>query len=97
MRKSISAWFCLSIIIATITTAFTSERNGVRGEWCAGELTEKTYASRWGYGSTDQGSINIISAEEKIKQIGDASIKLNSTSGYDTWLYFPNTKDLDVD
>ena len=72
-------------------------RDGSKGDWNTGEITEAEYASRWGYGATDQGNINVISADEKTKQAGDASVKLYTETGFDTWMYFPNTKDLDLD
>ena len=86
-----------AILSCLIFSSYAVERNGSKGNWHTGEITEKAFATRWGYGATDQAHINIITAEEKIKQVGDASIKLYTETGFDTWVYFPNTKDLDLD
>jgi hypothetical protein len=40
---------------------------------------------------------NIITSDNTEKNSGEASIKLDTTSGFDTWLYFPNTRDMDLD
>jgi len=79
------------------STVSTVLRDGSAGTWHTGEITEKAYVSRWGYGATDQGHINVITAEETVKQVGDASIKFYTETGFDAWAYFPNTKDLDLD
>jgi hypothetical protein len=62
-----------------------------------GEFTEPAFAERWGYGATDQEHPNVVTADKAMHHAGEASIKLDTGSGMDTWLYFPNTKDLDVD
>jgi hypothetical protein len=89
------------ILILTVSfvapSALATERNGSKGDWFTGELTEKAYASRWGYGATDQGNINVITAEVEMKQAGDALIKFYTETGFDAWIFFPNTKDLDLD
>lgn len=82
---------------ASARSSPTVLRDGSAGTWHTGEITEPEYASRWGYGATDQGHINVISAEAAAKQVGKASIKLYTETGFDTWIYFPNTKDLDLD
>ena len=62
-----------------------------------GEFTEPALAERWGYGATDQEHPNKIVADQETKHAGEGAIKLDTGSGFDTWLYFPNTKDLDLD
>ena len=77
--------------------AMATMRDGSKGEWQTGEISESEFASRWGYGSTDQGHICVITGDESVKQTGDASIKFDTGSGFDAWAYFPNTKDMDLD
>jgi hypothetical protein len=95
------AFVATSVLAAARQNLDTRERpgwvNGSKGTWCTGEITEPEYATRWGYGATDQGHINIISADEATKQVGSSSIKLYTETGFDTWVYFPNTRDLDLD
>jgi hypothetical protein len=62
-----------------------------------GEFTEPALAERWGYGATDQEHPNVVSGDTETYHAGRGSIKLDTGSGFDTWLYFPDTKDLDAD
>ncbi|HUU21110.1 MAG TPA: hypothetical protein VM389_01115, partial [Phycisphaerae bacterium] len=61
------------------------------------EFTEPALAGRWGYGATDQEHPNVVSGDQTIRRAGKGSVKLDTGSGFDTWLYFPDTKDLDLD
>lgn len=106
IQRTIGVVFCLATLAAVCAsdgdgTKAARERpgwaNGSAGTWHAGEITESAFAERWGYGATDQGHINVITADGEVKQSGDASIKLYTETGFDTWVYFPNTKDLDLD
>jgi hypothetical protein len=67
-----------------------------RGNWYTGALSESKHASRWGYGSTEGAATNKVTADTTFNQMQSA-IKLESTAGPETWLYFPNTKDMDLD
>ena len=94
-RQLIGCVGLAALLIASVTTA--AVRNGSKGEWHTGEITEQAYVDRWGYGSLDQGNSNVVTADTQVKQAGDAAIKLCTGAGMDTWVYFPNTKDLDLD
>lgn len=97
--KHMSAIRVMGIILAITLApiAGAAMRDGSKGDWHTGEITEKEYTTRWGYGATDQGHINVISADPEKKQVGDSSIKFYTETGFDAWTYFPNTKDLDLD
>lgn len=84
-------------LVLSASCAFAAKRSISEGTWQAGEFSEPQFLSRWGYGATDQASINKITADTTLKKAGQSSIKLDTTSGFDTWVYFPNTKDLDLD
>ncbi|MBN2446186.1 MAG: hypothetical protein JXO22_05655 [Phycisphaerae bacterium] len=62
-----------------------------------GEFTEPAFAERWGYGATDQAHPNVVVSDAEMRRAGTGSVKLDTGSGLDTWLYFPDTKDLDID
>ena len=53
-------------------------------------------AKRWGHGDTNAAH-NVITVDEKQTRQGKASIRLDTNAGFDNWVYFPNTKDLDID
>jgi hypothetical protein len=89
--------FLLGLCMAlTASGAFAVKRGSSEGTWCTGELSEPQYASRFAFGSTDYAT-NKVTADTSQANSGQASIKLDTTSGFDTWLYFPNTRDLDLD
>jgi hypothetical protein len=75
--------------------AFAASGRGA-GTWHTGEMSEPQYISRWGFGSTDYAT-NIITADTSQTKAGTSAVKMDTTSGMDTWVYFPNTKDLDLD
>ena len=93
----IALFLCFVCVLVPCVFADAALRNGSKGDWFTGEVTEKEFANRWGYGTTDQGHICIVTADEKTKQTGDSSIKFDTGSGFDAWVFFPNTKDLDLD
>lgn len=109
MRRFLICGIILCLVALAATTVLAAARqdlvtrdragwaNGSKGAWCTSEITEPEYATRWGYGATDQGNINVISADETVKEVGKSSIKLYTETGFDTWVYFPNTRDLDLD
>ena len=86
----------MATVFAVVGPAAAAMRSGSAGEWHTGEVTEKAFASRWGYGTTDQRHIRVVTADENMKQVGDSSLKLE-TEGGGTAIFFPNTKDLDLD
>lgn len=97
---ALAAWLGCALhgtVKSEVPPSSTVLRDGSAGTWHTGEITEKAYVSRWGYGATDQGHINVITAEETVKQVGDTSLKFYTETGFDAWAYFPNTKDLDLD
>lgn len=96
MRKS-SIVLAIILIAGTAAGAPAAKRGISKGDWCTGEFSEPAYGSRWGYGSTDQGSVITVTADTSQTKAGKSSIKLDTTRGQDTWAYFPNTKDMDLD
>src|SRR5512141_2166715 len=92
--------FRLAIVAASIGVfclASAAAQPRPKAEMHTGEFTEPAFAERWGYGATDQEHHNIVTGETSLKHDGAGSIKLDTGSGLDTWLYFPNTKDRDLD
>jgi hypothetical protein len=90
---------CVRLAIVVASTGLVSAATGLAAEPAlhTGELTEPAFAARWGYGATDQQHPNVITGDTEMRHAGAGSIKLDTGSGFDTWLYFPDTKDLDVD
>ncbi len=87
--------FCL-YLAACAFGASDVTRGGGAGDWHTGEFTEPPYAPRFGFGSLDYATSK-IAADTAQTSAGQASLRLDTTSGFDTWLYFPNTRDLDLD
>lgn len=96
-RASIFTVTAMATVFAVVGPAAAAMRSGSAGEWHTGEITATAFVGRWGYGTTDQGHVCVVTADESVKQVGDASIKFDTGSGFDAWTYFPNTKDLDLD
>lgn len=67
------------------------------GRWHTEEFTDARFLGRWGWGTLDQRAANRIEADRSTRMAGSDSIKLDTRSGFDTWVYFPNTRDLDLD
>lgn len=97
MKKTVIAAAIIVCIIASVSALQAAKRGISEGTWFTGEFSEPQFASRWGYGATDQGAINKVTSDSDLKIQGKSSIKLDTTSGFDTWVYFPNTKDMDID
>lgn len=95
--RFITALFLTVSLIAAVSNGQAATRGIIKGDWFEGEFSEPVYALRWGYGSTDQGSIITVAADASQIKVGKGSIKLDTTGGQDTWAYFPNTKDMDLD
>jgi hypothetical protein len=84
---------CLAL---SASGALAAKRGNSAGDWQRGECTEPQFASRFGFGTSDYAT-NKVTADTSEKHTGQASIRLDTTSTADTWLCFPNTKDLDLD
>lgn len=94
--KANTAILTLMALTLLAANANADKRGDSEGTWYTGEISEPQYASRFGYGSTDYAT-NTITSDTRQTCVGRGSIKLETTSGFDTWTYFPNTKDLDLD
>jgi hypothetical protein len=95
--RTITALYLAICLVLAAGSAQAAKRGNSRGVWHSGEFSEPAYASRWGYGSTDQGSVIKVTADTTQTKAGKGPIKLDTTGGQDTWAYFPNTKDMDLD
>jgi hypothetical protein len=89
--------FILGLCLAvSASSAFAVKRGNSAGTWQTGQLSQPQFMSRWGYGSADGSAVIKITSDSAFKETGPV-VRLDTTAGSDTWLYFPNTKDLDLD
>jgi hypothetical protein len=95
--RLITALILIGSLVAIVGSGKAATRGISKGDWNTDEFSEPAYASRWGYGSTDQGSVITVTADASRAKTDKSSIKLDTTGGQDTWAYFPNTKDMDLD
>lgn len=77
-------------------SAFAATRGNSAGQWISTSFTDPAFVHRWGYGDTGQ-TPNIISVDKNQTRNGRPAMRLESKSGFDNWVYFPNTKDWDID
>jgi len=66
------------------------------GDWRTGDFSASDLAKRWGHGDSNSAH-NEISVDAKQTRNGNATMRLDTNSGFDNWVYFPNTKDWDID
>ena len=66
------------------------------GEWRSGDFSTAELVGRWGHGDSNAAH-NEISVDAKQTRLGKVSLRLDTNAGFDNWVYFPNTKDLDLD
>ena len=81
---------CLSV------AALGVQRGTSLGDWRTGDFSAPDLATRWGHGDSNSAH-NVISADPKQTRDGKATLRLDTNSGFDNWVFFPNTKDLDLD
>jgi hypothetical protein len=93
VRNAFLLGLCLTI---SASGAFAAKRGNSAGSWQTGQCSQPQFASRWSYGSSDPAAINKVTADTA-QQGAQSAIKLDTTAGFDTWVYFPNTKDMDLD
>ena len=79
--RIIAVLFTTVSLVAAISNGQAATRGISKGDWFEGEFSEPAYASRWGYGSTDQGSVITITADVSQTKTGKSSIKLDTTGG----------------
>jgi hypothetical protein len=84
---------CLLLLSAT---AFPAQHGTSQGEFRTGDFSAPDLTGRWGHGDTNSAH-NEISVDAKQTRNDKATIKLDTNAGFDNWVYFPNTKDLDID
>ncbi|HEY3412685.1 MAG TPA: CARDB domain-containing protein [Armatimonadota bacterium] len=98
-RTGRSLTLAFAVLALLDRAGYCARPNGGRGAgaFIAGEFTEPRLTSRWGYGTTDQEHFNTITGDKAVKTTGDSSILFDTGSGFDAWVYFPDTKDLDLD
>lgn len=90
-------WIPASVCLVLLPSIATGAQRGTSvGEWRTGDFSPAELVGRWGYGDTN-GAHNEITVDAKQLRLGAAAIRLETNAGFDNWVYFPNTKDLDLD
>ena len=85
------------ILMAAFAAGLSAAKRGISvGEWLSVPFSDASFAKRWGYGETN-GARNVISADRAQQRNGKPTLRLDTNSGFDCWVYFPNTKDWDID
>jgi hypothetical protein len=83
--------------LAASTPKPTIQHRGISaGTWNTIDFSAPQFVSRWGHGDTN-GAHNVISVDPSVLRNGKPTIKLETNAGFDNWVYFPNTRDLDID
>jgi hypothetical protein len=88
---------CLGLGAATATApaAQLVQRGTQQGQWRTGDFSAAELVTRWGYGDSN-GAHNDISVDAQQTRDGQPAMRLSTNAGFDNWVYFPNTKDLDL-
>lgn len=84
---------CLVLFSAA---AVAEQRGTSLGTWRTGDFSAPELVSRWGHGDTN-GAHNEIAVDAGRKRAGRPSVRLVTNAGFDNWVYFPDTKDWDID
>jgi hypothetical protein len=77
-------------------TACAAVRGKSAGAWRVGDFSSPELCARWGHGDTN-GAHNVISVDRAQARNGKPTIRLETNAGFDNWVYFPCTKDWDLD
>ncbi len=95
MRRSVTA-VLLAVLAGSTLAALADMRGASRGEWHTGDFSAPAFVGRWGHGDTN-GAHNVISVDSDMTRSGKPTMSLVTNAGFDNWVYFPNTRDWDLD
>ncbi len=90
----------MSVFVIAIACLGLTSPDSVRGichgSWHIEPFSSPQFVNRWGHGDTNSAH-NEIAVDKEVIRNGKPTIRLITNAGFDNWVYFPNTKDWDLD